>query len=208
MKETKIEKLILDLSNRWEVSPEEAVDRLNSMNESEINKLINSMTKKFKNGGFIDCLRNGGSVEKCKCGCDKIAKAAKGTYEDGLTVQTPKNEKDLKWENIKSSFGYGKAAKYITKDGKWQKTEYNYPEATVFGNGNDFTLWVRRDPQTGVVGTAPSDSLVSTKALPFIKLPIRMSGDAPAIRSTVKQEKGGELKRYNSPLPKKSKFKK
>jgi hypothetical protein len=178
------------------------------MNESEINKLINSMTKKFKNGGFIDCLRNGGSVEKCKCGCDKIAKAAKGTNEDGLTVQTPKNEKDLKWENIKSSFGYGKAAKYITKDGKWQKTEYDYPEADLFGNGNDFTLWVRRDPQTGVVGTAPSDSLVSTKALPFIKLPIRMSGDAPAIRSTVKQEKGGELKKYNSPLPKKSKFKK
>lgn len=48
------------------------------MNESEINKLINSMTKKFENGGFIDCLRNGGSVEKCKCGCDKIAKAEGG----------------------------------------------------------------------------------------------------------------------------------
>ena len=94
----------------------------------------------FENGGFIDCLRNGDSVEKCKCGCDKIAKAAKGTYEGGLTVQTPKNEKDLKWEGIKSSFGYGKAAKYITKDGKWQKTEYDYPEATIFGNGNDFTL--------------------------------------------------------------------
>ena len=168
----------------------------------------NSRNQKFENGGFIDCLRAGGTVSKCKCGCDKIAKAAKGTNEDGLTVQTPKNEEDLKWENIKSSFGYGKAAKYITKDGKWQKTEYDYPETDLFGNGNDFTLWVRRDPQTGVVGTAPSDSLVSTKALPFIKLPIRMSGDAPAIRSTVKQEKGGELKKYNSPLPKKSKFKK
>ena len=35
----------------------------------------------MKNGGFIDCLRNGGSVEKCKCGCDKIAKA-----EDGKKV--------------------------------------------------------------------------------------------------------------------------
>ena len=44
------------------------------MNESEINKLINSMTNKFKNGGFIDCLRNGGSVSKCKCGCNKIVK--------------------------------------------------------------------------------------------------------------------------------------
>lgn len=52
------------------------------MDESEINKLINSMTKKFENGGFIDCLRNGGSVEKCKCGCDKIAKA-----EDGKKVR-------------------------------------------------------------------------------------------------------------------------
>lgn len=182
MKENKIEKLILDLSNRWDCSPQEAVDRLNSMNESEINKLINSMTKKFDNGGylsngmpignrimiskitesvpkrnydellkmaaqkaaeqqaqqlqrdtaglksqmfktqmelmekrtnselnnklhapfkpteagsvgpkyyngprpkfanggFINCLRNGGSVEKCKCGCDKIAKAQDG----------------------------------------------------------------------------------------------------------------------------------
>ena len=78
MKSNKIEKLILDLSIRWEVNPEEVVDRLNSMNESEINKLINSMTKKFKNGGFIDCLRNGGSVSKCKCGCDKIAKAGNG----------------------------------------------------------------------------------------------------------------------------------
>ena len=48
------------------------------MNESEINKLINSMTKKFKNGGFINCLRNGGSISKCKCGCDKIAKAQDG----------------------------------------------------------------------------------------------------------------------------------
>jgi hypothetical protein len=35
----------------------------------------------FKNGGFIDCLRGGGSVEKCKCGCDKIAKAQGGLSE-------------------------------------------------------------------------------------------------------------------------------
>lgn len=54
MKETKIEKLILDLSNRWDCSPQEAVDRLNSMNESEINKLINSMTKKFQTGGIAE----------------------------------------------------------------------------------------------------------------------------------------------------------
>lgn len=82
MKETKIEKLILDLSTRWEVSPEEVVDRLNYMNESEINKLINSMTKKFKNGGFIDCLRNGGSIKDCGCG-SKINKDQNGGIVKG-----------------------------------------------------------------------------------------------------------------------------
>lgn len=45
MKENKIEKLILDLSTRWDCSPQEAVDRLNSMNESELNKLVNSVEK-------------------------------------------------------------------------------------------------------------------------------------------------------------------
>ena len=207
MKETKIEKLILDLYNRWDCSPQEAVDRLNSMNESEINKLINSMTNKFKNGGFIDCLRNGGSIEKCKCGCDKIAKAEDGTNKDGLQVQTPKSKEELVWETIKSSFGRGKAAKYITKDGKWQKTEYDYPEATIFGNGNDHTLWVRRDPQTGEVSTNPADSLVSVGNFP-IRIPIKRSMDAPAIRTATKQVNGGELKKCGGPLPKKSKFKK
>ena len=52
------------------------------MNESEINKLINSMTKKFKNGGFIDCLRAGGTIPECKCG-DRIAKGATGMEMDG-----------------------------------------------------------------------------------------------------------------------------
>ena len=85
MKETKIEKLILDLSNRWDCSPQEAVDRLNSMNESEINKLINSMTKKFQNGGMIDCLRAGGKTyaECKKCGGKTPLKAQTGaTIED------------------------------------------------------------------------------------------------------------------------------
>lgn len=82
MKETKIEKLILDLSNRWDCSPQEAVDRLNSMNESEINKLINSMTNKFKNGGMIDCLRKGGSIKDCGCG-SKINKDQEGGIVKG-----------------------------------------------------------------------------------------------------------------------------
>ncbi len=79
MKENKIEKLILDLSAAWKCSPEEVVDRLNSMNESEINKLVKSMTKKFKNGGMIDCLRAGGNLTECKkCGGKAPIKAQDG----------------------------------------------------------------------------------------------------------------------------------
>lgn len=51
------------------------------MNESEINKLINSMTNKFKNGGMIDCLRAGNKLSECrKCGGKmSVAKAQNGT---------------------------------------------------------------------------------------------------------------------------------
>lgn len=83
----KLEKLITDLSNYWDLGPEKVVDRLNHMNESEINKIVNKMTKKFKNGGplpskfenggMIDCLRNGGSIKDCGCGA-KVEKAQDG----------------------------------------------------------------------------------------------------------------------------------
>lgn len=58
MKENKIEKLILNLSTRWDCSPQEAVDRLNSMNESELNKLVNSVEKHDWGGimGFFKSL--------------------------------------------------------------------------------------------------------------------------------------------------------
>jgi hypothetical protein len=36
-----------------------------------------------KNGGFMNCLRNGGSISKCKCGCSKIEKAGSGNPELG-----------------------------------------------------------------------------------------------------------------------------
>ena len=80
MKENKIEKLILNLSTTWKCSPEEVVDRLNSMNESEISKLIKSMAKKFlnggtlsrekfENGGIMKCLKGGKTYTECKkCG--------------------------------------------------------------------------------------------------------------------------------------------
>lgn len=57
------------------------------MNESEINKLINSMTKKFKNGGFIDCLRAGSSLKTCGCG----AKVEKGAM--GMNVNEPEKKR-------------------------------------------------------------------------------------------------------------------
>lgn len=54
------------------------------MNESEINKLINSMTNKFKNGGMIDCLRKGGKTySECKkCGGRMPLKAQDGIELD------------------------------------------------------------------------------------------------------------------------------
>lgn len=63
-----LEKLISNLSNYWGISPDKVVDRLNFMDEQGINKIVDKMTKKFKNGGLIDCLRRGGTVSTCKCG--------------------------------------------------------------------------------------------------------------------------------------------
>lgn len=105
MKENKIEKLILDLSNRWDCSPQEAVDRLNSMNESEINKLINSMTKKFKNGGMIDCLRKGGAYGECKtCAQQKVVKNQNPAGP--MTTQLPKYGKIVEqgWNGPRYTF--------------------------------------------------------------------------------------------------------
>ena len=48
-----LEKLITDLSNYWDLSPEKVVDRLNHMNESEIKNVVNKMVKKFDGGGFM-----------------------------------------------------------------------------------------------------------------------------------------------------------
>lgn len=76
------------------------------MNESEINKLINSMTKKFKNGGMIDCLRAGGSVSNCKCG--QTLKAQTG--EKVMFAPDPRDAKenhDLRfWGRVLPKMGY------------------------------------------------------------------------------------------------------
>ena len=80
-----LEKLITNLSNYWDISPDKVVDRLNFMNEQEINKIVDKMTKKFKNGGLIDCLRNGGEFSKCmKCGGNMVRKGATGLETDSV----------------------------------------------------------------------------------------------------------------------------
>ena len=195
MKENKIEKLILDLSNRWECTPQEAVDRLNSMNESEINKLINSMTKKFAKGGLIDCLRAGGSFQKCKCG-DKVTKHQQtstiGKQVDGmgLPVQLPNKTRDLKYSNIISNGVTGKAATWIPKDGKSQVTEFlmadNNPD--VPGYANDIKMEISRNPRTGELGR---DTVLRSKILPGIYgigLPIKYRSDAPVVRNAKKRK--------------------
>ena len=170
MKESKIEKLILDLSNRWECSPQEAVDRLNSMNESEINKLIEDMVKKFNNGGFIDCLRNGGTIPACKCG-KKISpeKAFSGTKLFGTTLNsyTPEQIRAIKngtyrhsyiddqgnqhtvrpWSKVMQAPGnsFGLARQVITPQGKTLYRSQGYEvekDGTVvpFG-GSEGTQW-------------------------------------------------------------------
>lgn len=54
------------------------------MKESEIKKVVNKMTKKFKNGGLIDCLRGGGKYAECKACGGRVEKG-----EDGLVGKHP-----------------------------------------------------------------------------------------------------------------------
>lgn len=48
------------------------------MKESEIKNVVNKMTKKFKNGGLIDCLRGGGKYTECKACGGRVEKGQDG----------------------------------------------------------------------------------------------------------------------------------
>lgn len=87
----KLEKLISNLSKHWGISPEAVVDRLNDMDKSELNKIVNQMTKKFQNGGLIDCLQKGGKYSECKkCGGKVIEKVQNGKPDlGGYMLQKP-----------------------------------------------------------------------------------------------------------------------
>lgn len=120
-----LEKLINDLSNYWDLSHEKVVDRLNHMNESEIKNVVNKMTKKFKNGGMIDCLRKGGSIKDCGCG-SKVVKdqepagplRARGTRPSSAGIFAPDIE---------------------VRDGLWFKN--NGAEVRNQFTGNDLTQY-------------------------------------------------------------------
>lgn len=91
------------------------------MNESEINKLIKSMTKKFENGGFIDCLRAGGTVSKCKCGCDKITKHQQTSVIGNEMPRRVDGPGRVGSEEIKKD---GSKVSYLTRPGREGTTWY------------------------------------------------------------------------------------
>ena len=138
----------------------------------QINKVVQQKTGMFAKGGKLGQLLNkyqrGGSTS--------------------LKTQTPINRRELKWANIVDSFGRtGKAAKYISPDGRSEITEFLMSDnnSDVPGYANDIRLKVKRNPQTGEISKNPLDSLTSTKILPGIWLPgipTKLQGDAPLVR--------------------------
>lgn len=179
-----LEKLISNLSNYWDISPDKVVDRLNFMNEQEINKIVDKMTKKFKNGGplpkakfenggIMKCLKGGKTYSECmKCGGKPIVKNQEpagplGSSTDGmgLNIQLPNRERDLKYTNIISRGKTGKAATWIPRNGRKQITRFlmadNNPD--VPGYANDIQMEIPRDPRTGELGR---DTVLRNKILP------------------------------------------
>ena len=111
-----LKKLITDLSNYWDLSPEKVVDRLNHMNESEIKNVVNKMTKKFEkggllpkakfeDGGIIKCLKGGKTYAECKkCGGRMIEKGQSGIPDLRQRGSTPAyNESYPKFDETDST---------------------------------------------------------------------------------------------------------
>ena len=163
-------------------SPEEVVNILNQLSQSqEGNQIVSTMFQAFQKSQKTGMFAKGGKLGQLL-----------NKYQNGgsvsLKTQTPTKRKELKWANIVDNFGRtGKAAKYISRDGKSEVTEFlmsdNNPD--VPGYANDVRLKVKRNPQTGEISKNPLDSLTSTKILPGIWLPgipTKWQGDAPLVR--------------------------
>ena len=163
-------------------SPEEVVNVLNQLSQSqEGNQIVSTMFKAFQESQKTGMFAKGGKLGQLL-----------NKYQNGgsvsLKTQTPTKRKELKWANIVDNFGRtGKAAKYISRDGKSEVTEFlmsdNNPD--VPGYANDVRLKVKRNPQTGEISKNPLDSLTSSKILPGIWLPgipTKWQGNAPLVR--------------------------
>ena len=163
-------------------SPEEVVNVLNQLSQSkEGNQIVSTMFQAFQESQKTGMFAKGGKLGQLL-----------NKYQNGgsasLKTQTPTKRKELKWANIVDNFGRtGKAAKYISRDGKSEVTEFlmsdNNPD--VPGYANDVRLKVKRNPQTGEISKNPLDSLTSSKILPGIWLPgipTKWQGDAPLVR--------------------------
>ena len=146
-------------------SVEEVVIALNEFSQQQDGgKVIPQMFQAFQESQKAGVFAKGGKL-------GQLLNKYQGGGSASLKPQTPSNRKELKWANIIDSFGRtGKAAKYISPDGKLEITEFlmsdNNPDAP--GYANDARLKARRNPQTGELSRAPLDSLTSTKILPGI----------------------------------------
>ena len=146
-------------------SPEEVVNVLNQLSQSqEGTQLVSVMFQAFQESQKAGMFAKGGKLGQLL-----------NKYQSGgsasLKPQTPANRKELKWANIIDSFGRtGKAAKYISPDGKSEITEFlmSNDNPDVPGYTNDVRLKVKRNPQTGEISRESLDSLTSTKILPGI----------------------------------------
>lgn len=163
-------------------SPEEVVNVLNQLSQSqEGTQIVSVMFQAFQESQKAGMFAKGGKLGQLL-----------NKYQSGgsasLKPQTPANRKELKWANIIDSFGRtGKAAKYISPDGKSEITEFLMSDDNpdIPGYTNDVRLKVKRNPQTGEISREPLDSLTSTKILPGIWLPgipTKWQGDAPLVR--------------------------
>ena len=163
-------------------SPEDVVNILNQLSQSqEGNQIVSTMFQAFQESQKTGMFAKGGKLGQLL-----------NKYQNGgsasLKTQTPAKRKELKWANIVDNFGRtGKAAKYISRDGKSEITEFLMSDNSldVPGYANDVRLKVKRNPQTGEISKNPLDSLTSTKILPGIWLPgipTKLQGDAPLVR--------------------------
>ena len=163
-------------------SPEDVVNILNQLSQSqEGNQIVSTMFQAFQESQKTGMFAKGGKLGQLL-----------NKYQSGgsasLKTQTPAKRKELKWANIVDNFGRtGKAAKYISRDGKSEITEFLMSDNNldVPGYANDVRLKVKRNPQTGEISKNPLDSLTSTKILPGIWLPgipTKLQGDAPLVR--------------------------